>query len=101
MGRPPIHPGEILAEELETLHVRPAQLARMLDVPANRVTQILKGERAITADTALRLARWSGTSPEFWMNLQTAYDLRRTEQEQGAAIAGRVQHYEPGSVSAL
>ena len=72
-----IHPGEHLAEELETLDMSAAELARKIDVPTNRVTQILNGERSITGDTALRLAHFFGTSPEFWLNLQALYELRK------------------------
>jgi addiction module HigA family antidote len=71
-----IHPGEILADELREMNISAAELARKLGVPANRITQILHGQRAITADTALRLARWLGTSPELWLNLQMRYELR-------------------------
>ena len=70
-----IHPGEHLAEELEVLDMSAAELARKIDVPTNRVTQILNGTRAITGDTALRLAHFFGTSAQFWMNLQQHYDL--------------------------
>jgi addiction module HigA family antidote len=73
--RTPIHPGEILADELAEIGVSAAELARLIEVPANRVSQILAGRRAITADTALRLARWFGTSPDLWMNLQKTYEL--------------------------
>ncbi len=86
MARPAIHPGEILADELEYLGMSAAKLARILHVPTNRITQILNGQRAITADTALRLAQWLGTSPEFWLNLQKAYELRLAEQEVGPEI---------------
>src|SRR5664280_3154194 len=72
----PIHPGEHLAEELEELGMSAAELARKLDVPTNRVTGILNGQRAVTGDTALRLAHFFGTSAEFWLNLQSLYDLR-------------------------
>ena len=72
-----IHPGEHLAEELQTLDLSAAELARKIAVPTNRVTQILNGTRAITGDTALRLAHFFGTSAQFWLNLQTLYDLRR------------------------
>lgn len=72
----PIHPGEILHEELETLAISANALATKLSVPANRISAIIKGTRSITADTALRLARFFGTSAEFWLNLQSAYDLR-------------------------
>ena len=75
MNRTPIHPGEILGEELEALTMSGADLARILDVPPNRITQIIAGKRAITADTALRLARYFETSPELWTNLQTIYEL--------------------------
>ncbi|MEA2510970.1 MAG: antitoxin HigA [Thermomicrobiales bacterium] len=80
MARPPIHPGEILADELAELQISAAQLSRELHVPTNRITQILAGKRAITADTALRLGRWFGTGPELWLNLQKAFELRRAEQ---------------------
>lgn len=83
-----IHPGKHLAEELETLGMSAAELARKMDVPTNRVTQILNGERAITGDTALRLAHFFGTSPEFWLNLQSLYDLRVAQQKVGKAIKG-------------
>lgn len=86
MARPPIHPGEILAEELEEIGVSPTELSRQLAVPPNRISQIIQGKRSITGDTALRLGHWFGTSPQFWLNLQTAYDLRLAEQEAGAAI---------------
>lgn len=86
MARPPIHPGEVLAEELKELQISAAELARTLHVPTNRITQILKGQRAITADTALRLGQWLGTGPELWLNLQKAYELRLAEQEVGQEI---------------
>jgi len=90
MARTPIHPGEILADELEELGISAAATARTLGVPTNRITQILSGDRAITADTALRLSRWFGTSPEFWLNLQKRYELRVAEQENGKEIRKRV-----------
>jgi antitoxin HigA-1 len=83
-----IHPGEHLAEELETLEMSAAELARKMDVPTNRVTQILNGERSITGDTALRLAHFFGTSPQFWLNLQTLYELRLAQQKVGKSIKG-------------
>lgn len=86
MTRPPIHPGEILAGELEFLEMSASALARELHVPANRIAQILSGSRAISADTALRLGQWFGTGPEFWLNLQKQYELRRAEQEIGQTI---------------
>src|SRR5512134_3826952 len=81
-----IHPGEHLAEELETLGMSAAELARKLDVPTNRVTSILNGQRAVTGDTALRLAHFFGTSAEFWLNLQNLYELRLAEAKIGKAI---------------
>lgn len=86
MARTPIHPGEILADELEELGVSPTELSRQICVPANRISQIINGKRAITGDTALRLAHWFGTSPQFWMNLQALYDVRLAEEEAGAEI---------------
>ena len=81
-----IHPGEHLAEELEVLDMSAAELARKIDVPTNRVTQILNGTRAITGDTALRLAHFFGTSAQFWLNLQSLYDLRLAQQKVGQSI---------------
>lgn len=86
MTRPAIHPGEVLADELGEIGITPTELARQLDVPANRLTQIIQGKRAITGDTALRLGHWFGTSAAFWLNLQTAYDLRLAEGKVGAEI---------------
>lgn len=86
MSRPPIHPGEILADELEALGVTSAALARQVKVPANRISEIIRGRRSITGDTALRLGHWFGTTPQFWINLQSAYDLRVAEREAGEAI---------------
>jgi antitoxin HigA-1 len=86
MARPPIHPGEILAGELQELEMSAAELARTLHVPTNRITQILAGKRAITVDTALRLGQWFGTGPELWLNLQKTYELRLAEQEKGEEI---------------
>lgn len=91
MVRPAIHPGEILADELTELNMNATQLAHALHVPANRISQILAGRRAITADTALRLGQWLGTGPELWLNLQTAYDLRLAAQEKGEEIAQMVR----------
>jgi antitoxin HigA-1 len=86
MARPAIHPGEILADELEALAVSPTELARQIKVPANRITQIVQGKRAVTGDTALRLGHWFGTSAQFWLNLQTAHDIRVATQQIGAEI---------------
>jgi len=82
----PIHPGEHLAEELAALGISASELARRLDVPPNRVTAILNGQRGITGDTALRLAHFFGTSAQFWLNLQTLYELRLAERKAGKAI---------------
>ena len=71
----PVHPGEILADELAELNKSATELARELHVPANRITQLVAGKRAMTADTALRLERWLGVSAAFWMNLQKRYEL--------------------------
>lgn len=87
----PIHPGEILREELETLAMSARQLAAALHVPANRITSIINEQRAVTADTALRLARFFQTTPEFWLNLQTAYELRRTRQEIGEKVEQEIR----------
>ena len=81
-----IHPGEHLAEELDALNMSAAELARKMDVPTNRVTQILNGARGITGDTALRLAHFFGTSAQFGLNLQTFYDLRVARQKSGKSI---------------
>src|SRR6202051_5391661 len=86
MARQAIHPGEHLAEQLEALKMSAAELARQLKVPTNRVTGILNGQRAVTGDTALRLGHFFGTSAEFWLNLQSLYDLRLAEQKAGKAI---------------
>jgi addiction module HigA family antidote len=84
--RTAIHPGEVLADELEEIGVSPTELARQLAVPTNRISQIVKGKRSITGDTALRLGHWFGMSPQFWLNLQSAYDLRLAESLSGAEV---------------
>jgi addiction module HigA family antidote len=86
MARSPIHPGEHLAAELESLDMSAAELARQIRVPTNRVTQILNGQRAVTGDTALRLGHFFGTSAEFWLNLQKLYELRLAEQQAGREV---------------
>ena len=88
MPRQAIHPGEHLAEQLETLKMSAAKLARQLKVPTNRITHILNGQRAITGDTALRLGHYFGTSAEFWLNLQKIYELRVAELQVGNDIKG-------------
>ena len=82
----PIHPGEHLAEELRELEMSAAELARRLGVPTNRITEILNGRRSITGDTALRLGHFFGTSPEFWLNLQSLYEIRMAETKSGKSI---------------
>ncbi len=89
-GMRPVHPGEILREELDALDLSANALANALGVPVNRVTMILNGQRGVSADTALRLARYFGTTPQLWMNLQKTWELRRAEIEAGREIAERV-----------
>jgi addiction module HigA family antidote len=86
MARTPIHPGEVLAEELRALNVTASELARQLKVPANRITGIINGTRSVSADTALRLGHWFGMSAEFWLNLQKSYELRLAQRETGNEI---------------
>ena len=86
MSIPALHPGEHLAEELKELGMSAAELARQPNVPTNRVTQILNGQRAITGDTALRLAHFFGTTAQFWLNLQSLYEIRLAEKESGRSI---------------
>ena len=90
-GMPPVHPGEMLAEELDELGLSANALAGHLAVPTNRITAIVKGQRGVTADTALRLARYFGTTPEFWMSLQQTYELRVAQIESGDEIAAKVK----------
>jgi addiction module HigA family antidote len=86
MPRIAIHPGEHIADELEAQGLSASELARILHIPANRLTEIIRGRRGISADTALRLAWWLGTSPEYWMNLQRNYELRLAEAAHGEEI---------------
>ncbi len=86
MGRPAIHPGEHLTDLLHELDMSAAKLSRQLNVPTNRITAIMNGQRAITGDTALRLGHFFGTSAEFWLNLQKLYELRKAEAQIGAEI---------------
>jgi len=90
-GMRPVHPGEILREELEELEMSARALAEALNVPANRVSAILNGTRGMTADTALRLSRYLGTTPEVWMNLQKTYELRTAEIEAGKEIEKQIK----------
>lgn len=86
MPSKPIHPGEILKDELDALEMKASELARAIHVPANRVSQILSKKRTISADTALRLGRLFGTGPQFWLNLQVAYELDMTKEAGGSDI---------------
>ncbi len=89
---PPVHPGETLRRDfLIPLGLTANHLAMELRVPVTRVNDIARGKRAITADTALRLARYFGTTPQFWMNLQANYELELAEDERGAEIAARIR----------
>ena len=82
-----VHPGEILKDELDGLDVSPTEFARQIDVPPNRISQIIAGKRAVTGDTALRFGHWFVTEPQFWLNLQSAYEIRVAEEKAGQAIA--------------
>jgi addiction module HigA family antidote len=95
--RPAIHPGEILRDELVELGVTPTELSRQINVPPNRVTQIIHGRRSVTGDTALRLGRWFGSSARFWLNLQTAYDIRTAEERVGPEISQLRQRQAPSA----
>jgi addiction module HigA family antidote len=86
MARLIIHPGEHLADELQTLGMSANELAKELRVPTNRITEIIRGKRGISGDTALRLGQWFGTGPDIWMNLQKNYELRLAEQKAGESI---------------
>jgi addiction module HigA family antidote len=89
---PPVHPGETLREDfLKPLGLTANRLAIDLQVPVTRVNDIVRGKRAVTADTALRLARYFGTTPQFWMNLQANYDLELAQDERGSEIADRIR----------
>ena len=90
MTRPPIHPGGILTDELADLGMSAAALGRALHVPSNRITRLRNCQRAITADTALRLGHWFGTGPDLWLNFQKQYELRLAEQEVGEVIRASV-----------
>jgi antitoxin HigA-1 len=100
MPQTPIHPGEHLAEELEALHMSAAAFARQLQVPTNRITEIINGQRSVTGDTALRLAHFFGTSAAFWLNLQSLYDLRVAENKIGKSIRSlpTLHHRNPANV---
>jgi len=89
----PVHPGEILKGELDELHINASTLAKILMVPPNRVIEIIKGRRSITADTAIRLSRFFGTTAEFWLHLQSAYDLKTTEKKSSKQIYNQIHPY--------
>ena len=86
MLRRTVHPGRILKDELAEAGITPTEFARQIDVPANRVSQIINGKRSITGDTALRFGHWFGVEPEFWINLQAHFDLLNADNDQGNAI---------------
>jgi len=98
MTRPAIHPGEHIAVELEELDMSASELARVLNIPPNRLTEIIRGRRGISEDTALRLSQWLGTTPEFWMNLQRNYELRLADQEHGEEIRRTIRPLQPTGV---
>ena len=81
-----VHPGEVLKGELEELGITPTEFARQIDVPPNRVSQIIAGKRSVTGDTALRFGHWFGSDPQFWLNLQAQYDLVQADRTAGAEI---------------
>ena len=91
----PIHPGEVLKEELAEINMTANAFAQALHVPANRITAILSGSRSITADTALRISFFFGTTPEFWLNLQTSYDLKVARESVGKKIKQEVRSFIP------
>ena len=94
--RTPIHPGEILKDELAEIGISGAELARQLKVPENRMSEVMRGRRNITADTALRLGKWFGNSASFWMNLQKSYELRKARQE----ISNDIDQIQPRGAAA-
>jgi addiction module HigA family antidote len=96
---PSIHPGEHLADELRELGMSAAELSRQINVPVNRITQIIKGKRAISADTALRLGHWFGTGPVIWLNLQLLYELRLARDVVGSEIANLPERQNQGGAA--
>ena len=94
MARDAIHPGEFLADELKEIGITPSELSRRIDVPPNRISQIIRGLRDVSADTALRLGQFFGTGPELWMNLQNAYDLDKASAMAGVKIR-KIHRWEP------
>ena len=86
MFRRAVHPGEIVKDELSEFGVTPTEFARQIDVPANRVSQIIAGKRSVSGDSALRFGHWFGVDPQFWLNLQSQFDLTTAEQKTGNAV---------------
>jgi len=86
LAGPPVHPGQVLQDELAEIGATASDAARAIGVPVNRITEILKGRRSVTADTALRLGQWLGTGPELWLSLQQDYDLRTTRRQISEAL---------------
>ncbi|RWM10930.1 MAG: addiction module antidote protein, HigA family [Mesorhizobium sp.] len=99
MSRPAVHPGKILAGELLQLGVSPTELSRLINVPPNRITQIIHGRRNITGDTALRLGHWFRNSAQFWLNLQSAYDISLAEEKAGDEIEKLPVRGDPANTS--
>ncbi|MBW1918469.1 MAG: HigA family addiction module antidote protein [Deltaproteobacteria bacterium] len=99
MARIIIHPGEHLADELKALNMSANELAKELGVPSNRLTEIIRGRRGISGDTALRLGRWFGTGPDIWMNLQKNYELRLAEERIGNELQKIRQHHKSEALS--
>ena len=100
MAREPIHPGEFLVDELEEIEITATELSRQIDVPPNRISQIIHGKRDVTADTALRLGQFFGTGPELWLNLQKAYDLDKAKVELGGKI-DKINRWKPRDAHAV
>ena len=86
MFRQAVHPGEILKDELAEFGVTPTEFARQIDVPPNRISQIIAGKRSVTGDTALRLGHWFGVNPQFWLHLQAQFDLATADRLVGEAV---------------
>ena len=93
MSKLPIHPGKQIALDLEDAGLSANQLAKALNIPQNRLTEIIRGRRGISADTAIRLSAWQGTSPQYWMNLQKNYELDLAEAKSGDQIRKDIQRY--------
>ena len=100
-GMKPVHPGEVLRDELDELGLSASALSKSLGVPANRMTMILNGQRGVSADTALRLARYFGTTPQLWLNLQKTWELRKAETEAGMEISKCVKPRKPAATGVV